>query len=259
MIRLRVDLNCDLGESFGTYASGHDNEMMASISSANVACGVHVGDLSVMRRTVRLALEHGVSIGAHPGFADRVGFGRRPMPISPDAVENLILYQLSALAKIVSAHGRRLSHIKPHGALYNMASVDRSLANAVARASQCFDPSIVLYGLSGSCLLESGLALGLKVASEVFADRAYHSDGTLVSRTEPGALITEPEVVVERAVRMVTEGRTVAIDGSSINLQAETICVHGDTVGAAELVGYLRNGLESAGVVISRVDQDLDC
>ena len=250
MTALRVDLNCDLGES-STDAVGQDERIMRHISSANVACGLHAGHPSTMRRTVDLALRHGVRIGAHPGFPDRDGFGRQPMRMPLDAVEDLVLYQLGALAAIVAAHGGRLSHVKPHGALYNMASSDRSLADAIATAVRRFDPSLVLYGLSSSRLLAAGQALGLRVASEVFADRAYGPDASLVPRSEPGAVITDVDDVVERGVRMVTDGRVPTTDGGWVELRADTICVHGDTDGAVELAAQLRAGLERAGIDIA--------
>ena len=253
MTALRVDLNCDLGESLDTSTPGNDDRIMSNISSANVACGVHAGDPCVMRRTVALALSRGVSIGAHPGFPDRVGFGRRSMSMPPGAVQDLVLDQLGALAGIVSSEGGRLRHLKPHGALYHLASVDRSVADAIARATHRFDPALVLYGLSGSRLLESGRALGLAVASEVFADRAYQADGSLVPRTAPNAVIADPAAVVERSVGMVTDGRVQATDGGWAVLRAETMCVHGDTEGAVELVARLRAGLEAVGVIIGPV------
>lgn len=249
----RVDLNCDLGESNEVDADGLDDRIMPCISSANVSCGLHAGNPTVIRRTVQSAVRHGVSLGAHPGFADRAGFGRRPMTLSPAAIQDLVVYQLGALAAIASAHGARLRHVKPHGALYNMAAVDRVLADAVARAVQHFDPALVLYGLSGSCLLAAGRYAGLTVASEVFADRAYRADGTLVPRGESGAVVTDPVAVVERGVAMVTEGRAPTIDGGWVDLEGDTICVHGDTRGAVTLAGRLRAGLEAAGVSIAPV------
>ena len=261
MTALRIDLNCDLGESVSTSGLGDDDRIMPSISSANVACGVHAGNPSVMRRTVELALGHGVSIGAHPGYPDRAGFGRRPMSMSTDAVEDLVQHQLGTLAGIVAAQGGTLHHLKPHGALYHLASVDRSVADAVARATHRFDPALVLYGLSGSRLLEAGRARDLAVASEVFADRAYQADGSLVPRRAPDAVIGDPASVVERAVGMVTDGRVQAIDGGWVGLQAETMCLHGDTAGAVDLAARLRAGLEAAGVVIApvaHIDRRLD-
>lgn len=249
MSALRVDLNCDLGE-VSTDPVGHDEEIMRSISSANVACGLHAGDPTSIRRTVDLALRYGVHVGAHPGFPDRDGFGRRPMRMSPGSVEDLVFYQLGALGAILSARGGCLSHVKPHGALYNMASSERSLADEIAAAVRRFDPSLVLYGLSGSCVLEAGRALGLCVASEVFADRAYRADASLLPRREPGSVITDINAVIDRSIQMVTTGRAQSCEGGSVGLQADTICVHGDTSGAVELAARLRVGLEKAGIDI---------
>ncbi len=254
MTARRVDLNCDLGEAPEISAFGYAEQIMPSISSANVACGFHAGDPSVIRRTVQLALAQGVSVGAHPGFPDREGFGRQPMTMSPDAVQDIVLYQLGAVAGIVAAYGGRLHHVKPHGALYHVASGDRPMADAIAEATHRFDPTLVLYGLSGSHLLESGRARGLMVASEAFADRAYQADGTLVPRTVPEAVIADAATVVERAVRMVTDGRVRSIDGGWVSLRAETLCLHGDTDGAVELAAGLRVGLEAAGIVVAPID-----
>ena len=199
-----IDLNCDLGESFGAYTIGADEAVMASISSANVACGYHAGDPSVMRRTVQLARDAGVAVGAHPGFPDLVGFGRRDMRIAPKDVEDLVLYQIGALAAIAHGGGIRLSHVKPHGALYNMAVKDRWLADAIARAVAAFDPSLILFGLPNSDLARAGQAAGLQVALEGFADRSYEPDESLTPRSRAGAVIHDVDVVVERAVRMAT-------------------------------------------------------
>ena len=243
-----VDLNSDVGESFGAYTMGQDECLMASITSANIACGYHAGDPSVMRVTVRHALEHAVTIGAHPGFPDLVGFGRRRLRASPAEIEDLVLYQIGALSGIVRAEGGQLTHVKPHGALYTMASEEQPIADAVVRAVKAFDGELVLVGRSGSSLLDAGQASGLNVASEVFADRAYKPDGTLVSRTADGAVIVDVASVVERAVSMVTRGVVAAVDGTPVAVHADTICVHGDTPGAAALSVGLRAGLEAAGV-----------
>lgn len=253
----RVDLNGDVGESFGAYTIGHDERLMASITSANIACGYHAGDPSVMRVTVRHAVEHAVAIGAHPGFPDLVGFGRRPMRASPTEVEDFVLYQIGALSGIVGAEGGRLTHVKPHGALYHMASDERPIADAVVRAVKAFDGSLVLFGRSGSALLDAGRAAGLNTASEVFADRAYEPDGALVSRSTEGAMIVDAASVVERAVGMVTHGTVIAVDGTPVPVRADSICVHGDSQGAATLAASLRAGLEAAGVgVVAVVGRD---
>jgi len=249
----RVDLNSDVGESFGAYTIGHDDRLLSSVTSANIACGYHAGDPSVMRATVRQAIEHAVALGAHPGFPDLVGFGRRRLSASPAEVEDLVLYQIGALSGIVLAEGGRLTHVKPHGALYNMASEERPVANAVARAVKAFDGSLVLFGLSGSRLLEAGQAEGLTVASEVFADRTYQANGALVSRTTLGAVIDDVASVVERAIDMVATGTVTPVGGEPFTVRADTICVHGDTPGAVELAAGLRAGLEAAGIGVVAV------
>lgn len=246
----RVDINCDMGESFGAWKMGDDEAMMRAITSANVACGAHAGDPAVMRRTVRLAREHGVAVGAHPSFPDLPGFGRREMKLEPDEVEGLILYQLGALGAIARAEGVALRHVKPHGALYNIAARDGTVADAIARAVRAFDSSLVLYGLAGSLMLPAGEAAGLCVASEVFADRAYERDGSLASRRKPGSVVHDPDQVAARAVQMVRDGRIVALSGESIAVKADTICVHGDTPGAPDLARRIRSALEGAGIQV---------
>lgn len=247
---LTVDLNCDLGESFGTWTLGQDAEVMASITSANIACGYHAGDPDVMRRTVRLAREAGVAVGAHPGLPDLAGFGRRDMRVRPDEVTGMVLYQLGALAAIARAEGVDLRHVKPHGALYNMAARDRALAAAIAEAVRVFDSALVLFGLAGSALVAAGEATGLRVASEVFADRSYQRDGSLAPRGTPGAIIDDASMVAARAVEMARDGCVTASTGERVILRADTICVHGDTPGAAALACRLRAALEAAGIAV---------
>jgi 5-oxoprolinase (ATP-hydrolysing) subunit A len=244
----QIDINCDMGESFGPWKMGADDEVMRNITSANVACGAHAGDPRVMRRTVRLAREHGVAVGAHPGFADLQGFGRREMQADPAEVEDAVIAQVGALAAIARAEGVSLAHVKAHGALYNMAARDRPLADAIARAIKAFDPSLIMFGLPNSPMIEAGRAVGLHVAAEGFADRAYQPDGSLTPRSKPGAVIHDPAAVVDRAVRMVRDGVVLTPDGREIALQVQTICVHGDTPGAAELTRRIRAGLTEAGV-----------
>lgn len=248
---MRIDLNSDLGESFGPWPMGQDAALMTSITSANVACGFHAGDPGTMRATVALASTHGVAIGAHPGFPDLAGFGRRDMGCTPREVEDFVVYQVAALAGVAAAQGVRLQHVKAHGALYNMACRDRALADAIVRATASLDTSLILFGLPGSALLEAGRAAGLRVAAEVFADRAYEPDGSLASRRKPGSVIHDSAEVIDRAVRMACEHRVVATDGSVIELDAETMCVHGDTPGAAELARAIRAALERAGVRVA--------
>jgi UPF0271 protein len=248
-----IDLNCDVGESFGAYRIGADAAVMASISSANVACGFHGGDPAVMRQTVRLARDAAVAVGAHPGLPDLVGFGRREIRVTPQDAEDMVLYQIGALAAIAASEGVRLQHVKAHGALYTMAARDRALAEAIARAVRAFDPSLVLFGLPGSELIRAGEAAGLTVASEGFADRAYEPDGSLTPRSRPGSVIHDLDTVVRRAVRMVEEERVTAVDGTEITVRVDTLCVHGDTPGAAELTRALAAGLGRARSAVAAV------
>jgi len=247
---LRIDLNADVGESFGAYAIGHDPGLMKSITSANIAAGFHAGDPSVLRATIRRAKAHGVAVGAHPSFPDLAGFGRREMKMSPHEVEDLVLYQIAAVAGVAHVEGLVLQHVKPHGALYNMAARDAALAGAIAKAVAAFSPALLLFGLPGSELLKAGKAAGVRVAAEVFADRAYEPDGSLVTRSRLGSIIHDVDAVVARAVGMAKDGTVVAIDGSTIHLQADTICVHSDTPGADDLAAKLRAALQAAGILV---------
>lgn len=224
----KVDLNCDMGESFGLYTLGHDEEIMRYISSANIACGFHAGDSATMNKTVKLALENGVKIGAHPGLPDLQGFGRRNMAITPQEAYEIVLYQVGALSAFVKAQGGSLHHVKPHGALYNIAAVDENLAIAVAKAVLHFDPQLILYGLAGSELIKAGEKIGLATASEVFADRTYQNSGTLTPRSQPNALITNTDDAISQVVKMVKEQKVTSVDGTNINIKADTICIHGD-------------------------------
>ncbi|WP_018924958.1 LamB/YcsF family protein [Salsuginibacillus kocurii] len=246
-----VDVNCDLGESFGRYTLGRDADVLKEVTSANVACGFHAGDPLVMRQTVRLAREHGVSVGAHPGFPDLQGFGRRMLDASAEEVYAMVVYQIGALAAFADAEGVQLQHVKPHGALYNAAGADRELADAVAAAVKDVDSSLVLYGLSGSELVRAGEAAGLYTANEVFADRAYNPDGSLVGRKDPRAMITDEEEAVKRVIRMVTEAKVEAVDGTDIERPADTICVHGDEPEALAFASHLRLALIDAGLEIA--------
>lgn len=248
-----IDINCDMGESFGPWPMGADEQVMPNITSANIACGAHAGDPSVMRRTVRLARAAGVAIGAHPGFADLQGFGRREMQLSPAEVEDSMLAQIGALAAIARSEGMALQHVKAHGALYNMAARSRPLADAIARAIKAFDPSLVMFGLPNSPMIDAAREAGLRVAAEGFADRAYQLDGSLTPRTQPGAVIHDPSLVVERAQRMVRDGIVQTADGQEVALRIDTICVHGDTPGAADLTRRLRAALTGAGAIVQPV------
>jgi UPF0271 protein len=239
-----------MGESFGPWTMGADADVMRHISSANIACGAHAGDPQVMRRTVRLAKTHQVAVGAHPGFADLQGFGRREMQADAAEVEDSVLAQIGALAAVARAEGVSLRHVKAHGALYNMAARDRALADAIARAIASFDRSLVMFGLPNSPMIEAGRAAGLAVAAEGFADRAYQPDGSLTPRSRPGAVVHDPDAVVQRAVRMVTDGVVLTHDRREIALAVDTICVHGDTPGAADLARRIRSALEASGVQV---------
>jgi len=247
----RVDLNCDLGESFGAWRLGADDEVLPHITSASVACGFHAGDPGVMARTVAAAVAHGVAVGAHPGLPDLVGFGRRAMDVSEEEAHDLVVYQVGALAAFAAAAGTRLQHVKPHGALYNMAAVRPDLAHAIARAVRAVDAGLALYVLAGSAMVSAAEAAGLRAVSEVFADRNYNADGTLVSRRRPDALVHDAGDAVRRAVRMVREGRVRAADGTEVALRADTICIHGDGAHAAEFARRVRTALEGEGITVA--------
>ncbi len=241
----RIDLNCDLGEG-----AGHDAELMPLISSANIACGAHAGDDPTMRATIALAKQHGVAIGAHPGFADRANFGRVELPVSAAEVRGLVLGQTQHLLDLAGQGGARVHHVKPHGALYNLAARDLAFARAVADAVYEADPRLVLVGLAGSRLLEAGAECGLSTISEVFADRTYQADGALTPRSQPGALITDVAIAVAQVLRMVGAGRVTATDGSEVEIQADTVCLHGDGEHAVEFARQLRTALAGAGLEI---------
>jgi len=243
----RVDLNSDLGESFGNYTIGMDEEILKYVSSANVACGWHAGDAMVMEKTVAAAKAAGVAVGAHPGFPDLMGFGRRNMVVSPKEVKAYVKYQLGALMAFAAAEGIRLQHCKPHGALYNMAGKDMDLAIAEV------DKNIILLGLANSKMIDAGKQLGLRVANEVFADRAYQADGSLVPRKLPGAVIHDKDEAIARTVRMVTEGKVMAITGEEVEIAAHSICVHGDNPSAVEFVKNIRTQLTARGVEIAPI------
>jgi UPF0271 protein len=243
---IRVDLNCDLGEGVGDDAA-----IMPWLSSASVACGIHAGSPTIMRRTVAEAARCRVAVGAHPSYPDRSGFGRHEVVMSADEIHDLVLFQIGALDVFVRHAGQRLQHVKAHGALYNMACRDRALADAIAKAVAAFDRSLILFGLPSSELLRAGAAAGLSVAAEVFADRAYDPDGSLTSRTKPGSVIHDTSKVVERAIKMVCDKQVIAVDGSTISLKADTICLHGDTPGAADHAKAVRRGLEAAGISVA--------
>lgn len=243
-----LDLNCDLGEGFGPWRLGDDLALMEQVSSVNVACGFHAGDPGLMRATVEAAVARELAIGAHPSLPDLQGFGRREMRLSPQEVYEVVLYQIGALAAFCRAAGARLHHVKPHGALYNMAAGDPALAAAIAQAVKDFDPELVLYGLAGSAHIEAGRQAGLAVASEVFADRSYGPDGSLTPRSQPGALLPTTSDSVAQVLQMVREGTVRAADGRLVHIEAETLCIHGDGPHAVDTARALRAALRQEGV-----------
>ncbi|GEL06797.1 LamB/YcsF family protein [Salisediminibacterium halotolerans] len=247
-----IDLNCDLGESYGIYSLGEDDGVMPLITSANIACGFHAGDYNVLARTVRKAVRHNTAIGAHPGLPDLQGFGRRQMDVSANDVYNMTLYQIGAVQAFARSENVRAEHVKPHGALYNMASKDRAIADAVAEAVKTADSSLILFGLYGSELTAAGQSIGLSVANEVFADRTYRADGSLTPRSHADALIEDPEKAAERIMRMLTESKTVTADGADIAIEADTICIHGDGPNALLFVQKLHETLLARGVEIKK-------
>ncbi|AJA49955.1 hypothetical protein CPAST_c39170 [Clostridium pasteurianum DSM 525 = ATCC 6013] len=247
----KVDLNCDLGESFGVYKLGNDELVLPYITSANIACGFHAGDPSVMRKTVKLALLNNVAIGAHPGIQDLVGFGRRNINISPEDAYNIVVYQIGALYGFVKSEGSKLQHVKPHGALYNIAARDSKIARAVAEAVYKVDPELILFGLAGSELIIQGEKVGVKIASEVFADRTYQRDGSLTSRSNPEAMITNTNEAVTRVVRMIKEGLVKCQQGKDIEIKADTVCVHGDGKHALEFTSQIKESLEKCNIEIN--------
>lgn len=246
----RVDLNADMGESFGVYALGDDDALLRSVTSANIACGFHAGDPGTMARAVAACVAHGVALGAHPGLPDLTGFGRRALAVTSAEVRDLMTYQIGALAAFAARSGQRLQHVKPHGALYSMAERDPDIAAAIALAVREVDAALILMGLSGGSLVAAGREAGLQVANEVFADRSYTPGGTLTPRELPGAVLHDPAQVAARIVRLVTEGTIAASDGTDLTLAADTICLHGDSPGAAQLAHAARQALETVGVVV---------
>ncbi|MBU5485110.1 LamB/YcsF family protein [Clostridium sp. MSJ-11] len=250
---LKVDLNSDLGESFGNYKIGLDEEVIKYVTSVNIACGWHAGDPEVMEKTVGIAKENGVAVGAHPGFLDLMGFGRRNLSINPSEMKAYIKYQLGALMAFAKAKEERIQHVKPHGAMYNMAAKDSALAIAIAEAIYEVDKDIILLGLANSELIKAGEHVGLKVANEVFADRAYNSDGTLVARSKEGAVIHDVDIALSRIIRMVREGKVTAITGEDVDINAQSICVHGDNPEAVAFVKKIKTKLQEEGIEVTAI------
>jgi UPF0271 protein len=247
---MRIDLNSDLGESFGNYKIGMDDQLMKYISSANIACGFHAGDPIIMEKTIRLALENIVAIGAHPGYPDLVGFGRRNMNVSLEELKAMVKYQVAAIKGMTKSLGGKLQHVKPHGAMYNQAAADIDMATAIAEGIKEIDPNLIFMGLANSCMQEAADNVGLIFASEVFADRAYTNEGKLVARSREGAVIHDAEVVCERVLGMVTDGKVKSIDGTEIPLKADTICIHGDNPAAFDLAVKIYESLQENKITI---------
>ena len=248
---MRIDLNADVGESLGPWPMGDDERLIPLVTSVNVACGAHAGDPLTIERTIRLAVDHEVAVGAHPGYPDLVGFGRRDLDMTTDELRASIIHQVGAVAAIARSLNAELRHVKPHGALYNRAASDHGVAETIATAIRRASPELILVGLAGSALIDAGVAAGIQVASEAFADRAYEPDGSLRSRRRPGAILATPAAAAKQAVSIVRDGRVTAVDGSVIAVRADTICIHGDTPGAAEYVAAVRAALVKAGVTIA--------
>jgi UPF0271 protein len=250
----KIDLNSDVGESFGVYKLGLDEEVIPNITSANIACGFHAGDPGVMRKTVFLAKKYGVETGAHPGYPDLMGFGRRNIDATLEEIQDYVVYQMGALQAFTISQGMRLQHVKPHGSLYNMAVANPKIWEAIAEAVAKADRGIILVVLASSKrdpFLEMGKRHGIRIAFEAFPDRAYNRDGSLVSRREKGAVIEDHEAVTKRALKMALEGKVIAIDGAEIDLKADTLCVHGDNPAAVQMVKKIREGLKAAGVEVT--------
>ena len=246
----QVDLNCDLGESFGNYKLGLDEEVISYISSSNIACGFHASDPLIMDHTVKLAKKAGVCVGAHPGFPDLVGFGRRNMDVSPKEAKAMVQYQIGALDSFCRAHGIKMHHVKPHGALYNMAGQDLKLALAICEGIYEVNPELILLALSGSEMVNAAKSIGLKVAREAFADRAYEEDGSLVARTKEGAMITDEKESIKRVIKMIKETKVEAITGKDIPIKVDSICIHGDGIKALEFVRKIKSSLEKENIEI---------
>ena len=250
---LSIDLNCDMGESFGAWRMGNDAALMDFVSSVNIACGFHAGDASVIRQTVETAISKNVAVGAHPSFPDLQGFGRREIKMSAEEVFDIVLYQIAAVKGMCEASGAKLHHVKPHGALYNQAARDKYLAEAIAKAVKAIDKNLIIYGLANSFLISEAEKLGLKTASEVFADRTYQADGSLTPRSQPNALIENTEKAVAQVWQMISEKTVTTTDGEKVSLRAETVCIHGDGAHALEFAKTINARLKANGVKIESI------
>ncbi|TLS36609.1 LamB/YcsF family protein [Pseudalkalibacillus caeni] len=254
---LTIDLNSDLGESFGAYKIGRDEDVLKIVSSANVACGYHAGDPSIMQKTVKWAKENNVGIGAHPGFPDMMGFGRRALTVTPEEVYQMVLYQIGALHGFCRVENVEMQHVKAHGALYNMAAKDFSIARAIARTVKDFDPDLILFGLANSELINAAEEVGIRSASEVFADRTYQPDGTLTPRSEENAVIHDEETAIKQVLSMVQDNKVTAVDGSQIEIKVDTVCVHGDSPSALQFVEALRDRFKEESITVQKVGASL--
>lgn len=253
-MKFQVDINCDLGESYGAYKIGNDKKIMPHITSANIACGFHAGDPMTMMQTINLAKKHGVAVGAHPGYPDLLGFGRREMHLTLEEVKNYTIYQVSALQGFAKIAGLNLQHVKPHGALYNTAVKDERTSRGIVEAVKTLDQNLIMFASPNSALAKVAAQAGLRVAYEFFADRAYNTDGSLVSRKEPNSIISEPSTVLERTLKVVKEGKVLAVNGKHITLgKLHTICVHGDTPTAIKLTEILKKELVKSGIQVMPV------
>ena len=245
---MRIDFNCDMGESFGAYTMGNDEAILALVNSANIACGFHAGDPSTIHKTVKAALDKGVAVGAHPSLPDLQGFGRRAMAISASEAYDIVIYQIGAVAAFAKALGGRLSHVKAHGALYTMAAKDRRLAQAIAKAVHDYDRGLAFFGLAGSAMIEAAQEAGLRTANEVFADRTYQDDGTLTPRSHPNAMIVDEDASIAQVKRMVIDGVVRSVDGHDVPVRADTLCIHGDQPNALAFAKRIRAELAAAGI-----------
>jgi UPF0271 protein len=253
-LKLQIDMNCDLGESYGAFKIGNDEKIMPHITSANIACGFHAGDPMIMAQTVNLAKKHGVAVGAHPGYPDLLGFGRREMRLTLEEIKNYTIYQVSALQGFAKIAGLNLQHVKPHGALYNTAAKDEETSRGIVDAVKALDSSLIIFAPPKSVLAKTATNAGLRVAYEFFADRAYDADGTLVSRKQPNSIITNPSTVLERTLKVIREGKVLAANGETVTLgKVHTICVHGDTPTAIKLTEVLKKELVKSGVEVTAV------
>lgn len=251
----KVDLNCDMGESFGAYTIGNDEGIIDYITSANIACGFHAGDPAIMKKTIIKAMEKNVGLGAHPGLQDLVGFGRREMDISPEEVYDIVVYQIGALNGFIKSEGGKLQHVKPHGALFNMAAQSASLSEAIAEAVYKIDPELILFGLYGGELVTAGNNIGLRTAREGFSDRTYQVNGELTSRREDGAIINDMSNAAQQVIRMVNEGKVMSSQGIDIPIEVDTICIHGDHDNSLEFAEHLPKALRKADIAVKSIGE----